>query len=126
MTLEPILQGAQDWLPPGDYVLGLFERTHFAQRCRERGVRSVPGGLLLWVVKEALERRRTDLVEPVFRICDESELCRILLPEGAFYPVLRGGCPVTIYTAAQKREMQRVRRARKRHKGTRLRRAVAQ
>jgi hypothetical protein len=122
--MTPLLQGAWEWCPPVR-AADIFGSTHFAARCAERGVRSVPGYLLLWVVKEALDRGRDDLVAPVYAICEESTLYRILLPEGAFFPVIRGGVPVTIYTAKEKQNLRRTRRMRRRHTGSRVRKAVA-
>lgn len=122
--LAPLLEGARDWIvPPGQAAH--LRQTHFAARAAERGVRSIPGHLLLWVVQEAHRRGRTDLVAPVWPICDESTLYRIRLPEGVFYPVFRGDVAVTIYGAREKRNLCRARRGRKKHHGRRLKPAVA-
>ncbi len=121
MSLQPILEGARSWCPPAD-VQERFGAAHFAIRAAERGVKSVPGHLLMWVVLEALARGRDDLVAPVFPIGDGSVLYRILLPEGPFYPVLRGGRAVTIYSRREKRQQAAARKFRKRCFGTRLRR----
>lgn len=121
MTLRPLLEGAQDWRPPAN-TAALYGTTHFAMRADERGIRSIPGHLLLWVVAEALRQDRTDLVAPVFLMSEASRAWRILLPEGCFYPVVRlGGCLVTIYTQAQIKNVRHARRQRKRMTGKRAR-----
>jgi len=122
--LRPLLEGARDWIPPAD-AARIFGRTHFADRAADRGVRSVPGHLLLWVVLEALRLERSDLVEPVFLLCegDGSFLYRVLLPEGVFYPVVRNGAAVTLYSAAEVRVLRQRRRHRHRMVGRRQRRA---
>ena len=121
MTVIPLLLGVQDWLPPAR-TADIFGKTHFAARAVERGVRSIPGHLLLWIIKEAIHLGRADLVSPVYALCDESTLYRVILPEGQFYPVVKDGAPVTIYSATEKRKLQRSRRLRKRHTGARARR----
>lgn len=122
--LVPLLEGARTWVVPPQ-TEAVFRATHFAQRATERGVVSVPGYLLAWLVCEALDTGRADLIEPVFRLDPEAVLYRVLLPEGAFYPVVRGARPVTLYTAAEKRNLRFTRRMRKRTTGCRSRRTVA-
>lgn len=118
--LRPLLEVASDWIPPAG-VQQLLGGSHFALRAGERGVVSVPGGQLLWLVGQARQRQREDLLEPVFRLCPESTLHRIILPEGAFYPVIRGGVAVTIYSPFEKRQLRRARRLRRRVTGSRHR-----
>jgi hypothetical protein len=122
MSLRPLLEGASSWRVPAG-TAERFGACHFAIRAGQRGVQSIPGALLMWVVLEALEHGRSDLVEWVYDVGDGSALYRILLPEGAFFPVLRGGRLVTIYSAREKRDMAAARRFRKRCFGTRRRRA---
>ncbi len=123
MSLRPILEGAQEWHPTVD-TAEVFGRTHFAKRAAERGVRSVPGHLLLWMVLEAHRGGHADLIAKVWPICEESTAYRILLPEGAFYPVIRGIAAVTIYNQDQIRMVRKARRLRKRMTGSRIRRVV--
>lgn len=122
MTVRPLLEGARDWVPP-ENVAELYGAGHAAIRARQRGISSIPGGLLMWVVLEAVRRGRTDLVAPVYQICEGSTLHRILLPEGPFYPVFREGALVTIYGPREKRQMRHTRRLRKRKTGSRVRKA---
>ncbi|WP_291732311.1 hypothetical protein [Leisingera sp. F5] len=123
MSLRPILEGARGWTVPAD-TAGQYGACHFAARAGERGVRSIPGHLLMWVVLEARRLGRADLVERVYDMGDGATLYRILLPEGAYYPVARGDRLVTIYSPREKRQMAVNRRFRKRHFGTRMQRAV--
>lgn len=98
-------------------------QSHFGQRAQERGVVSVHGDLLKWAVEQALVARRDDLVAEVFAICPQSRVVRVLLPEGAFYPVIVEGHGATIYNAENLRKLRRGRRLRKRRDGQRRRRA---
>lgn len=116
--LVPLLQGLGK--APPEAMRDSLSQTHFAARAAERGVRSVPGWVLLWAVREALAGGRADLVEPVFQIRPGAMLYRILLDEGAFYPVVCDGVPATIYTQAQARKHRHGRRLRKRQTGCRM------
>lgn len=113
--VAPLLQGMDHCVPPPE-VLTLVPVTHFGKRATERGVSSIPGDLLKWVVETALNSRRDDLVELVFVIDSESTLYRIHLPEGLFYPVLaNSGIAVTLLTAKMLRQVKHS-RARCRHR----------
>ena len=118
--LRPILEAPFAADAP-ERVRDVFTRTHFSDQAAARGVRSVPAWTLLWLVREALEAGHSDLVEPVFDICPVSRLYRIILPEGAFYPVVRAGVPVTLYTADMVRALRGTRRWSKRTTGRRIR-----
>lgn len=115
----PILEAAQEWVAPGVDQENL-SRSHFARRCADRGVASLPGWVVHWMVLEALARGREDLLEPVYNLSKGAVLYRVLLPDGPFFPVVRDGVPVTIYSVTEKRDLRFIRRRRKRRKGTRL------
>jgi hypothetical protein len=121
--LTPILQGARYWPVPSDLERSAGQ-SHFAQRAVERGVSSVSGAVLFWLVDQALACHREDLLAPVFTLDCHSALYRILLPEGPFYPVIRMARPVTIYTQNQVRAVRHARRLRLRQYGQRQRRSA--
>jgi hypothetical protein len=112
--VSPLLEGVQNWTPPEDVDL-VHVLAHFAIRAEERGVVSVSGSRLLWYVNAALRRRRDDLIEYVWPTRTGGDLYRISLPEGLFYPVVRGGCAATIFDADGKRRAQVGRRLSRRH-----------
>lgn len=124
--LRPLLEGAFDWVPPGDVSRGA-PVTHFGQRAAERGALAIPGDLLKWAVERAISEGREDLAEPVFSVDDAgARLYRVILPDGVFYPVVKGdGHAVTIYTPDQVRSSRRARRNRNKHRGCRARRVPA-
>ena len=78
----------------------------------------------MWVVKEALRLGRDDMVEWVYDVGDGAALYRILLPEGAYYPVVRNSRLVTVFSAHEKRGQASNRKFRKRCFGTRKRRVA--
>lgn len=106
--------------PPVDLGFGA-EEPHFAMRARERGVRSIRGDLLKWAVERAFVLGRDDLIEPVFAVCPECTIYRVLLPEGPFYAVMRPAKAraCTLYSHAEMRSVRRGRRARKHLTGRR-------
>lgn len=96
--LRPFLDVAQFWRVPDD-ARGQFGQTHFARRAEERGVTCLPGWALHWAVCHALRAGCSDVIERVFAMRNGSVIYRILLPEGAFYPVVNAaGVVTTIYT----------------------------
>lgn len=124
MTLQPLLIAAADWIAPQGLLDDPAPRTHFGIRAAERGVSTLPGDLLKWVVERALFLDRGDLVELVFRIDQESRLFRIILPEGMFFPVVsQRGNAVTIYTTEMVRKARADRRWRLAKHGCRQRSA---
>jgi hypothetical protein len=116
----PLLTAAADWIAPA-FAINPEPVTHFGQRAAERGVDSIPGDLLKWAIERAVGEGREDLVEPVFLICSDSRLFRVMLPEGVFFPVIKGRVAVTIYSAEMVRQLRRARRRRKREQGRRQR-----
>ena len=99
----------------------LHQGGHFDQRAAERGVTSLPGYVLLAVCEAALAARREDMIEKVWPICPASSCYRVLLPEGAFYPIWRGGRFRTIYSADEIRKARDERRRAKKSHGRRMR-----
>lgn len=100
--MRPLVEAAGDWVCPD----GLARRdplSHFGGRALARGVQSVPGDLLKWIVERAVREAREDVAERMFSVAPACYLYRVDLPEGLFYPVVRycdGGrvVAVTIYT----------------------------
>lgn len=132
MMLTPFLDATAGWHVPGFIDLDAPTQTHFADRAREFGVRSVNGDWLKYQIEKAIAAGRDDLVERVFKICEVSALYRVLLPEGPFYPVVRYDTRnpadqlviVTLYDTERMRATRAARGSRKRRKGTRLRATV--
>lgn len=95
--------------------------THFAQRCRERGItRTEPDKLrreLAGAIENYVPGEPNDAVEFVLAAGGAS-FWRFRVPEGVFYAVTIGpGCfPVTVYNQAMIRGKKAVERAKKRKK----------
>jgi hypothetical protein len=125
--LRPFLPGVADMVPP-PALFNSTPLTHFGERAGQRGVCCIPGDLLKWAVERALFEGRQDVIEKVWDICPDTSLYRILLPEGAFYPVIRrdNGVAVTIYSQAEKSTSRLGRNLRKKHCGRRTRRSRRQ
>ncbi len=122
--LRPILSALGEWVPPHD--LGRGEPiSHFGQRAAERGVASIHGDILQYLIHRALAEGRGDLIEQVRPLCDETMAFRVLLPEGCFYPLIKGDPPraVTCYDQKQMRQVKLSQRWRRRKSGTRARRS---
>ena len=119
MTLRPILEAQ----PPAHLVLAALgpPQTHFGIRAAERGIVSIPGDALRHAVAWAIGHKRDDLVEELFVKAGRLgpvTVCRILLPEGPFYPLVgQTGNPVTIYDPPRYRQMRDTRRQRIRRLG---------
>lgn len=124
--LGDFLEGTEGWTPPAGMGDGA-PVTHFGQRAAERGVASVHGDRLKWMVERALFEGRGDLIERVFQVCPETAAYRILLPEGPFYPIvrLRQGKARTIFDHAAIRDQRQGRRKRKKSSGMRRRRQAS-
>lgn len=97
-------------------------RTHFGQRALERGARSVPGDALKLAVEWAVSEGREDLAQLVFQIDAKTRVFRFLMAEGVFFALVAPcGVAVTVYDAAQLREVRDRRRWLKRVTGRRQR-----
>lgn len=123
--LRPILSALDDYTPPAG-LDAEGPKTHFASRAENRGVKSIDGELLKWLVERALHEGRADLIEKVFDVCPATAIYRVLLPEGPFYPVVRQATlkARTLYSRDELRGQRFGRRMRKRLQGRRSRRAV--
>lgn len=113
--LVPLIEGALDWRCPLD-LAATPAKSHFGRRAEGCGVDSVPGDLLRYLCQTALDRGRSDLMEHVFSLSPVSDLHRVILPEGVFFPVSRAdrvtGLPVivTLYTYDMARAARRERK----------------
>ncbi len=78
-------------------------KTHFGQRCKERGIHSVDGDELGRTLRKAIMEGRDDLVEKVFPLNEATTLWRFRVSEGVFYtPVGNEGLwPRTVMTQEQ-------------------------
>jgi hypothetical protein len=121
MMLVPMLSVAGAWVAPDGCGVGRA-RSHFAERAAERGVTSIHGDLLKWAVEKAVADRRSDLAELVFSIDAVSRVFRVILPEGAFYPIIapNGNC-VTLFSAREIRQTRHARKGRLKRAGKRER-----
>lgn len=97
-----------------EVVLGRLgdPQSHFGQRAQARGITSVPGDVLHWVIRWAVCAGRADFVEFVFSHDNGKKFYRFRVDEGMFYALIGQGCsPVTVYTAQMIRQ-ERARRKR--------------
>lgn len=113
--MVPLIEGALDWRCPLD-LAAPPTKSHFGRRAEGCGVNSVPGDLLRYLCQTALDQGRSDLIEHVFPLDSGSDLYRVILPEGLFFPVSRAdrvtGLPVivTLYTCDMARAARRERK----------------
>lgn len=117
--IRPIMQVAalEGWAQGSTPPDGIT--SHFADRCRDRGVPVGNAERLKWFVQSAYHADRQDVLERVFDNDPGSTVYRILVRGVPFYPVIRGGIAVTIYNRDTLRQLRRVRRLRRKYTGNR-------
>jgi hypothetical protein len=86
--------------------------SHFARRCRERGIASVPGNILAAWLMQGIRDRDENIARFVRRMDDECDLYRFIVPEGVFYCVAGADhWPRTLYTQEMKRKFDKARKS---------------
>lgn len=80
---------------------------HFAQRCRQRGITSVPGNILAAWLREGIIAGDDNIARFVKQLDTDCDLYRFMVPEGIFYAVVgrEDHWPRTVYTQRQKRRV---------------------
>lgn len=80
--------------------------SHFAQRCRQRGITSIPGNILAARIMAAIRDKDETFVQFVKRLDDDGNLYRFAVEEGIFYCVAGADYwPRTLFTQTMKRKV---------------------
>lgn len=81
--------------------------SHFAQRCRQRGITSVPGNILAAWLRDGIAAKDENVARFVKRLDDDCDLYRFIVPEGMFYAVVgrEDHWPRTIFTQRMKQNV---------------------
>ena len=89
-------------------------KTHFGQRCKERGIASIEGDFLGKAIQYAIETE-SEKVEFVMGLSSGNKIFRFQIAEGRFYAIVSPfGRPITLYTQEMMRSLKYGRKARKR------------
>ena len=101
-------------------------RSHFARRCLERGIRSVPGDVLAAAIRAAVLAGDESKAEFVKHVDERADLYRFRVAEGVFYALVGRDAerwPRTVYTQRMKRKMDRALKSQKKRRSMTGRRA---